>query len=110
MSNPPRSAKDDAVDPRDLRFTQESISDCFSKGGHKGVKLQDTINDLKASKLNPASFGQLWCEHNLRLYVLRQVGVPLVAVKIKHNDLKSRCLGQKERENNKIRSSHNTAP
>jgi hypothetical protein len=32
--------------PKDLHFTQESIKDSFSKA-HSGVKLQDTVADIK---------------------------------------------------------------
>ena len=103
----PNSQKYDLVDPKELQFTQESIKDSFTKA-HSGVKLQDTVSDIKAGRLDPSSLGPLaahrgndgglWCENNRRLYVYREVGVPSVPVKIKSNDFISRRLGEETRE------------
>nr|ABK25113.1 unknown [Picea sitchensis] len=93
--------------PKDLHFTQESIKDSFSKA-HSGVKLQDTVADIKAGKLDPSSWGpltahegedgRLWCENNRRLWVTRQADLPVVNVKIKSNDFISRRLGEETKE------------
>jgi len=98
----------DICDPRNLQFTQESIKDSFSKA-HNGVKLEDTVSDIKGGRLDFSHMGhlevhegddgRLWCENNRRLWVARQAGLPAVDVKIKSNDFKSRRLGEQKREN-----------
>jgi len=96
-----------SVDPDSLRFTQESISDSFT-GDHCGVKLEDTIKDIKTGKLDPKSLGtlevhkgyndQLFCENNRRLFVLREAEVPEVDVKVKNNDYLSRRYGKETKD------------
>lgn len=92
-----------SVDPKSLRFTQDSVKSSFSKGNMSGVKLQDAVADIKAGKLDPSSNGplhvhkgqkgELWCENNRSLFVARQAGVPSVEVQVKSSDFKSRTLG-----------------
>ena len=79
------AARAGAVDPKSIRFTQDSIKGSFKSGG----SLSETIEGLKSGKIDPESFPairtferdeQVFTLDNWRLHVFQQAGVPIRTV------------------------------
>nr|ADE77280.1 unknown [Picea sitchensis] len=105
MGNWGSQESSNCVNPKDMRFTQEDISSKFSNGGDR---LEETVANIRAGRLDPKRLGplevhrgqngEIWCENNRRLWVLRMSGIRSIEVKYKNNDFKSRSLGDQTRE------------
>jgi hypothetical protein len=76
-------AAEGGVNPKTIRFTQDSISASFKK---EGTTLADTIEGLKAGKIDPNSIppirtfeqnGKVFTLDNRRLYVFQEAGIPI---------------------------------
>ncbi|GLJ08598.1 hypothetical protein SUGI_0092100 [Cryptomeria japonica] len=95
-----------SMNPDALRFTQLSIKSTFKDAKYPTVK--ESVSLIKRGKLDPAVYGELtvhrdkqgdvWCENNRRLYVLRKAEVHSVRVKFISNDFKSRILKEKDKK------------
>lgn len=79
-----------AVDPNDLRFTQDTISPAF-KHPYQGVFLKDVIAQIKRKDMPVSTFPKpevinhestLWCLDNRRLYVFRRAKVGKIDIQI----------------------------
>nr|ABK21500.1 unknown [Picea sitchensis] len=105
MGNWGSQESSNCVNPKDMRFTHEDINSKFTDGV---TKLEDTVADIRAGSLDPKNLGpldvhrgqngEIWCENNRRLWVLRRAGVRSIEVKYKNNDFRSRSLGDQTRE------------
>jgi hypothetical protein len=74
------------IDPKQVRFTQDSIAARFKNGG----SIYDLIEDLKSGKVKPEDIppirvfeknGKIYSLDNRRLYVFQQAGVKIRWVK-----------------------------
>jgi hypothetical protein len=76
------------VNPKDLRFTQDSIALCF-QSPHENWRIDDAVDMIVSKKLSPKSFpklsvvryqGTLWSLDNRRLWVFRKAHVVRITV------------------------------
>ncbi len=76
------------VNPKDLRFTQDSIAVCF-QSPHENWRIDDTVDMIVSKKLSPKRFpmlcvvryqGILWSLDNRRLWVFRKAQVAKITV------------------------------
>ncbi|GLJ39165.1 hypothetical protein SUGI_0798190 [Cryptomeria japonica] len=79
------------VSPEQLRFTQDSIAECFNYPRGKKFLLNDAFRDLQNGRLQASDFpqiavtsdedGMMWSNDNRRLYLFRKVGISKIKVK-----------------------------
>jgi len=76
------------VNPKDLRFTQDSIAVCF-QSPHENWRIDEAVDMIVSKKLSPESFpmlsvvryqGTLWSLDNRRLWVFRKAHVVRITV------------------------------
>lgn len=77
------------LDPSDIHYTQDSISNTFKKGPHAGEHVDDLIDALKAGTVTPDDIpalqvfkqnGKIYSANNRRLFVYKKAGIKRVPV------------------------------